>query len=879
MPAETSHRPEHSEDRLPITRYLRVAGEAVLYFILVISPWAFGGVDPEWQFPIVLSTAILTFIWIGRCVFYRRITIRPDGVSLGIGGIMCLTAFQLIPLPLSIVSIISPNRAETFRQLVPETLEQIASEDVIQQRPSTLTLSADPSLTRHFLADMLVCLVVYTIARNWLATRGSIRRVATIIAFNTFALAMFGLAQFFLSQGKIYWVYQAGTSSFGPFICRNHYPFYAYIGLGLAVGFLLNHTRTEYSASSDKGIKGSYQTFVSWMSTVSQSPIAVMLLAATCVIAISIPFSLSRGGLLTLGLSTAFILIVASVTSKRQLGGGLLIASAIAILVFSLGAWLGWGPIERRLNDTIAQGAAADDRSDLWMSSLRIAKRFILFGSGANTYQRLEPAYRTSESAEDLTGVLINDSVHNEYLEALCEGGPLRLIFTLLIVYTPIRAAILAYRRLQNRSVGTIALGIAFGLFAVATHSIFDFGIHLPAIALLAATVAAFAQAASGDPDFHPMRRVKTSGTHTVGTKDVGEDKFGTPIKSMSLVGPPAIAAAVVVVIAMGLIVRQYRLWDRAERYATAAIAVSRGVEEDRFDRRIALCGARVGLSPDDPESHSQLSRAYFEAAIAAEPGLQYGVVEKESIPEPIVKKYIEPGLRAARNARSASVYIPVAHMRFALYRDFCVTADPAASYFSRVKLLMPYDPEAWFASGTEAFKRNDFNAATTDWKRSLALNSRQLVPIMKTASNKMKTEEIRDRLLPDDPSVLLSAADILFPDRVNQKEERRPFLTKAKKIGESQPNPSTKSLMAMAQIQYETGKREKAMEAWIQAVNSRPNDTNLRQKFAAWLESEELYEALVTELEWLKSKGFPVTDRLDSARHALDLKAIIDKK
>lgn len=880
MPAETQiNSTDSADDRLPITRILRLIGEAVLYLILVFAPWAFGGVDPEWQFVIAVAVGLLTCLWLARCVIYRRLTIRPDGVTLGLGGLLCLAAFQLVPLPLAIVSILSPARAESYRSLVPESLERIGSEAVAEGRPTSIPLTVDSELTRHFLADVLLVLLVYIIARNWLASRRSFRRLAIVAVANGVALALFSFAQMWMSDGRIYWKYLAQTS-FGPFVCRNHYPFYAYFCLGAAVGLLLNLAKNEYSTVTGKGWVRAYQSVIAWFSNVTQHAGAVLLLVAATLIAISIPFSLSRGGMLTLIASGLFVGAVATTVVGHRAQGGMLGAGVIGALALALGTWVGWGPIEQRLKSTISEGRSADNRSEIWTSAIKIAVRNPLLGTGANTFLRVEPATRldTYDSAK-VNFMVVNDSVHNEYLEALAEGGIVRFLLTVIIVVSAVGASVRAYRRLHARTAGSVVLGIIFGLFAVAFHSVFDFGIHIPAVALLAAAVAAYAQAAATDSEFHPTKRMKSNSSETLRSEDMSEGERSTRARSMSLIGPPALAACAVIAIGLGLVVRQYRIWDRGERFGAAAVAVQKENQKN-YETRIGLLAARCGLEPGNAEAQAALARAHFDAAIGKLTGKEASI-SKSTVPQSIVDDHIVPALRASRAARAASPHYPVPHMRFALYCDFCVSADPARTYFERVLRLVPFDAEAWYAAGTEAFERGDLKTAMQDWKRSLSLGGRQLGPILDLATRKLNAAQINQDLLPDDPTVVLAAADVLFPDRESQKESRKPFLNRVRESARKLPRPTSASLVALAHAENEQENPKAALEAWKQATELSPRDVTLRQRYAKWLEEEELYDLLVTQLDWLRSNnagGLNIIDRLDAARHAVDLKHRLER-
>lgn len=215
-----------------------------------------------------------------------------------------------------------------------------------------------------------------------------------------------------------------------------------------------------------------------------------------------------------------------------------------------------------------------------------------------------------------------------------------------------------------------------------------------------------------------------------------------------------------------------------------------------------------------------------------------------------------------------------------ALYRDFLTTAEPAAAYYARAIRLIPTDPEIHYAAGVEAFERGDLDAAAQHWKKSLSLSGRQLNPIVKVAIQKLTPDQIRDRILPDEPTVLIAAADTLYPNRATQLAQRKPFLDRAAAILESSKSPKTAHLVALAQVYMERNDKAAAMDAWRSAVASAPADANLRTQYALWLEQEELVEPLIIELEWLREQGrggSNIRDRIEAARHAAHLKRQID--
>jgi len=75
-----------------------------------------------------------------------------------------------------------------------------------------------------------------------------------------------------------------------------------------------------------------------------------------------------------------------------------------------------------------------------------------------------------------------------------------------------------------------------------------------------------------------------------------------------------------------------------------------------------------------------------------------------------------------------------------------------------------------------------------------------------------------------------------------------------------------------MARICEQKGDQPGALAAWRRAVNADPENVGLRDRFAAWLEGEELYDEDLPHLKWLKEQnagGRIIGERIDLAARA----------
>ena len=849
-------------------RLTRAAGELVLFFLVAISPWPFASNEPPFEAALSAGVLLLTALWAVHATLVGRLTLRPDLVSVCLAAIAVWTAIQLVPLPESIIGAISPARLEWHRALLPDQDEVLPGEADPVPRPTSLPLTVAPAVTRTFLVRVLGVLLVYAAARNWLATRHSIRRLAWVLAVNGTVLAVLALSQLFTAPAQtVYWTIRTDGGAFGPFVCRNHYPDYVVVCAGLALGLLLADLRT--AADGRDGATFTAQ--------------AVGLAGAVGLMLVSIAFSLSRGGVLSAAVAAVGTWLLARVMRRGGSGpGGRVAVAAVVVFAAVAAGWFGTDLIEQRLA-TFATGEAAASRLPIWRDVVRLVPRFWATGTGGGTFVWAEPTVRTTRPAMEVV-----DSAHNEYLEAWVEGGLPRVGLTVVMAVGLLVVVGRGFVRRRDRSVGPLLLGSWFGLAAVVVHAAGDFGTHMPAVALLTAAVAGFAAAAATDPAFVPERyRVHR-------TRGGGAQPPPPPPPPRVDEGWPTVRGPVAVVLALAVgglalfVALDARDRERGYRLKLAAdVAYWDPESADRLADRAAYLDARAAGAPDDSVALADAAQGHIDEAVeatwvpaAALTGVGAGyTTTPDRMPDAVVRQHIYPALRLLRAARAADPIAPRPHTRLALYAGYFARSEPPAVHFARAKRLLPADPDVWFASGKEAYRRRDLATAWDDWRRSLAVSTRHLGPILRAARADLTPADMAAHLLPDDPVVLLAAVEQLFPDHEAGAAERRPYLEAVVARVAARTDPSPEELVAAATAYDGLGRRDEAWQAWRRAVDAGPNRTDVRDAYARWLELEEEYEEVIPHLEWLgqQSHGDPVIrDRLDAAQHGLKLKHLI---
>ena len=668
----------------PTARTLRAVAEFLLLFLVALSPWAFGCTEPFYTFLLFAGLGLVALVWAAHAVASGRFDYQPDIPSACLLGLVLVNVAQLVPLPEGVARVLSPTAAEWHQSLRPALSEALPGEEQ-SPRPTWVKLSVDPAATQFFLVHTLAAFVAYAVARNLLASKHAFRRLAWVAVVNGVLLGLLAVGQTAGgTRSLLYGKFPAPNVVFGPFVNKNHYPYYVHLCAGLGLGLLLAAARKLNGGYRDELGGGGFR--LDWL----RSPRLVGLLAAVGFMLATVPFSLSRGGLAA-GLVAGAVLVLAG----RRHGVGLgKLAAAMAAVVVLLATAFGLGPVEERLSSL-----GSENRSVRWRMFYPAAERFWLAGTGGGTLPRAEQAFRT-----DQLGQLVVNAANNELLEALVEGGVVRMLLTAALAAAVVWITLSGAKRLRRRSAGPMLLGTAFGLVAVAAQSLVDFGMHIPAVALLAAVVAGYAVAASSEP------------------------------KPLVLSGAAAYTAAALLAVVGALF--PLSAW-RAYQVDRLKFAAARTDPETATK----YLEAAARLWPTDAETWNQLAAAHVAAGREAE------------------------GVKAARTARDLCPLVGPAHVRLGAFAHVFEKTEPPATHFDRAKRVAGFDADVWYFSGSAALERGERGAAWADWHESLKRSPARLRVIVNRSAPHLTPDEVFKHVLPDDPEVWVAAGEFATGD------------------------------------------------------------------------------------------------------------------
>jgi tetratricopeptide (TPR) repeat protein len=722
------------------------------------------------------------------------------GVEFALSTLVLLTAAQCIPLPASWLERISPGTVALRRELWPVDREVFRGDvEPLAPAPSSWQpISLYPTATQENLIHLLALLAVFIVARSVANSSRSFRRLAWVALLTGASLSLFAIVQRQSSPpNQIYWRFTVSSQVFGPFVNRNHFPDYTCLCLGAALVLLARPAVS--TGGSDKFRWGMPPPIWADSRFLWSAFLSSLIVVASF-------FSMSRGGILAILGATSISLVLVVVTRPYGLHRFKTLC-VVLLLVMVLALLLGTIPVESRL----ASAWRSDDwrrRVAIWSDTYPHLVRFLGFGSGAGTFEFVEPMYSTHPPSG---AAAISEHAHNEYLEAAFEGGLPRLIVVFLLAASP---TILAYRRLKKPSMkvdkNLAAIGLSWGLNVVVLHSVVEFGIHLPATACAAAIVGGYLAAIS------TSRRDEPAGADTKSSERW--NRWMTVLACLSIAP---------------IFVLEALTSSLADRYAQAARRWAQTEGPTAAERALQYWEAATQLRPQDAVLHQEAGQAYLNLCTLVDAATQ--------------AQRLREGLRHLVVSRDLCPFLAHPHVRLGEWHSELAVADPADRYFERAVKVLPDDHELWYAVGRAYLDSGRHSEAQRAWQTYLSRDRKRLPQIAVLARKAWGEEVIRSSVLPPIPSLYVAVAKHLHPEP-SDREGRQPYLIQAEALLLCRQDLSAAEWYELGGIQAELGHIEGAIAAYRQAVTLAPDRKSyyivlvklLRQQ-SRWHEAREV--------------------------------------
>jgi O-antigen ligase len=382
--------------------------------------------------------------------------------------VLLVGAGQLVPIDPALREALSPAA-----DAIDAALLLIPAEG---RAPSGRTISIDPSATRWAIAYAAACLLLFWCTRTTLERNGGLRPLCRSVAWFGLVASALTFVQRALAPGLMYGVWRPVTrasqpTAFGPFVNRNDLATWLILAAPLVLGYALahleTHGRNRYRQLDFESIVG--PRMLTLVASVGLMTALLLALATRSALA---------------GLGVGLICFVAA--ARRRLGGRrvVLLLGGIAAVVLIGTSYANMPVLAARIGESLPSGLGG--RIEIWRETWPMARDFALAGAGLGGFERTMLVYQ--QSPRDI----FFNHAHNEYLQIFVEGGSL-LVIPAAIALVAGTAAIARQIQTDTTPVFWIRAGAAAALVAVATQSLFDTGLRMPANAVLFAIVAAVA--------------------------------------------------------------------------------------------------------------------------------------------------------------------------------------------------------------------------------------------------------------------------------------------------------------------------------------------------------------------------------------------------
>ena len=434
---------------------------------------AFGAVYPWAYTPLALAAAAVGALGlaVGRGPSWGE-----KDLALSLALVAIVVALQLVPLPLAVLSGISPN-TQRF-------LEGFDLTWAFRPRAAH-PVSIAPERTWLGLGLFAAFALLLVGTARAFGRIGVLAFVRALIAIAV-GVALFAIVQAALNAGrlayevKIYGFWQPinRATPFGPFVNRNHFAGWMLLVLPLALAYLCGLIERGM-----KGVRATWRHRILWIGS-PEGGRSVLLGLAIAVMGLSLLASQSRSGLGSLTLAVVVVTVCLAV-SRGQTKRLALPFVALALGGLVLLVWAGAGVALSRFSTA---GSELGTRVSAWHDAVRIITAFPILGTGLNTYGLATLLYQTTSLTWHF------QEAHNEYLQIAAEGGILLVAAFVLCVWRLIGGTGRRFATADEPSLARWArVGAVTSLIAIALQSLMEFSLQMPGNAALFAVVAAIA--------------------------------------------------------------------------------------------------------------------------------------------------------------------------------------------------------------------------------------------------------------------------------------------------------------------------------------------------------------------------------------------------
>jgi O-antigen ligase len=428
----------------------------VLGAVLGYAAFQWGGVRRTDQYEFLLTLGLLAMVCSLARLHRPPAPLPGRALRWAVTLLPAYVLLQAVPLPLAVLRVISPVRAQAVQALAP-----------IGVNPSFAPLSVSPAATfQHFLL-IGGYVVVFLLVRE-LAARFQVRSwplIWPIVAVAALEAGL-GLWQNFGRTGE--------ATRWGTYVNHNHYAGFLEMALPFAVMYpvaLLRRARRRGN-----------QPLVISLAACGVLGLAGLMLAGIANSLSRMGFIATLGSLLVMGTLAFGNSPLGWLRSSRKRRWGA--AGMLALALLAGFAFLPSGRLIVRFAELTSSDPTGGGRAKLWAATIPLIKAYPVFGCGLGGY---ETAFLKLKAFDPL---IRDDFAHNDYLQLLAELGLAGFAMLAVAACSVVRSTLRQALESQDPEGRYFAVACAGALAAILLHSLADFNLYIPANAMLLAWIA-----------------------------------------------------------------------------------------------------------------------------------------------------------------------------------------------------------------------------------------------------------------------------------------------------------------------------------------------------------------------------------------------------
>jgi O-antigen ligase len=434
---------------------------------VVFTTLGYGTVHPQIIVVFYVATAGLALLWAADCIASKTFRVSRHLLQIPLVLLGVYALIQIIPFG----SFVDASGIESIPR----------------------TISVDPFATQVTALHIFALCIFFTAGLVVIESASRLRRLATVLMIFGFVYAFYAILQSVLSPDAIYGIYKPQAIPFGSFV--NHNDFAAVIVMLVSVPLGLLFTG---AVARDKKL---------------------LYIIAITLMATSMLLCKSRGGLVAIFAEIISLVILTTRTKGKK---NFVLKAALSLLLIAGGiagaVFVGGETSLSRISESAKEIDAPPEtatRFHMWGVTMKVIADNMPLGGGLGAFPQAYSKFDTLGGYERV------EQAHNDYLQILADAGIVGLILGGLFLFVFFRQGLESVH-IDNTFRRGIAVGAFAGCFGVLVHSLFDFVLHVTAVAVMFITLLAMLVASRreykddiGDFDGVQPKRRRRSGNVT----------------------------------------------------------------------------------------------------------------------------------------------------------------------------------------------------------------------------------------------------------------------------------------------------------------------------------------------------------------------------